>query len=134
MGNGGDELTEVESIGFESVPGFPPPSVPGHAGRFVFGRMSGTDVLVQSGRYHMYEGHSADVVTAQGEILTASKESHPDLYWAIRGGGGNFGIVASFEYRLHPVGPIVLAVFYELLVAWVNAPATAAGAPGGTER
>jgi FAD/FMN-containing dehydrogenase len=59
---------------------------------------------------------SADVVTAQGEIVTASGEENPDLFWAIRGGGGNFGIVTSFEYRLHPVGPIVLAgpVFHPL--------------------
>ncbi len=59
---------------------------------------------------------SADVVTAQGEIVTASEEENLDLFWAIRGGGGNFGIVTSFEYRLHPVGPIVLAgpVFHPL--------------------
>ncbi|MGH3043129.1 MAG: FAD-binding oxidoreductase [Gaiellaceae bacterium] len=52
---------------------------------------------------------SADVVTAEGEIVSASEEENADLFWAIRGGGGNFGIVTSFEYRLHPVGPIVLA-------------------------
>jgi len=59
---------------------------------------------------------SADVVTAQGEIVTASENENPDLFWAIRGGGGNFGIVTSLEYRLHRVGPTVLAgpVFHPL--------------------
>ena len=51
----------------------------------------------------------ADVVTANGELLHASENENPDLFWAVRGGGGNFGIVTSFEYRLHPVGPRVLA-------------------------
>jgi FAD/FMN-containing dehydrogenase len=59
---------------------------------------------------------SVDLVTAEAELLTASEEENPDLFWAIRGGGGNFGVVTSFEYRLHPVGPIVLAgpIFYAL--------------------
>jgi FAD/FMN-containing dehydrogenase len=46
---------------------------------------------------------SVDLVTASGEALTVSERSHPDLFWGVRGGGGNFGVVTSFEYRLHPV-------------------------------
>ena len=52
---------------------------------------------------------SAEVVTADGEQLTASADHNPDLLWALRGGGGNFGAVTSFEYRLHPIGPEVIA-------------------------
>ena len=52
---------------------------------------------------------SAEVVTAAGEVVTASADSHPDLFWAIRGGGGNFGIVTSFLYRAHPIGPEILS-------------------------
>lgn len=50
---------------------------------------------------------SADVVTAAGDFVTASADQHPDLYWALRGGGGNFGVVTSFEYQLHPVGHVL---------------------------
>ncbi|KKL19668.1 hypothetical protein LCGC14_2463150, partial [marine sediment metagenome] len=50
---------------------------------------------------------SADVVTAEGELVKASPNDNPDLFWGIRGGGGNFGIVTSFEYQAHPVGPTV---------------------------
>ena len=50
---------------------------------------------------------SADIVTADARILTASATEHADLFWAIRGGGANVGVVTSFEYRLHPVGPVL---------------------------
>jgi FAD/FMN-containing dehydrogenase len=50
----------------------------------------------------------ADVVTAQGELVRVAPDENPDLFWGLRGGGGNFGVVTSFEYRLHPVGPEVL--------------------------
>jgi len=52
---------------------------------------------------------AADVVTANGELVHASEKQNPDLFWAVRGGGGNFGVVTSFEYRLHPVDPEVLS-------------------------
>jgi FAD/FMN-containing dehydrogenase len=58
----------------------------------------------------------AEIVTADGEVLKASADENPDLYWAIRGGGGNFGIVTSFTFELHPLGPEVAfsATFYPI--------------------
>jgi FAD/FMN-containing dehydrogenase len=57
---------------------------------------------------------AAELVTADGEVVRASADENPDLFWGLRGGGGNFGVVTSFTYRLHPVGPDV----YAGLLAW----------------
>lgn len=76
---------------------------------------------------------SVDIVTADGRFQTASQDENSELFWAIRGGGGNFGIVTSFEFRLHPVGPTVMfaAAMYpearaaHVLRAWRDFMATA---------
>jgi FAD/FMN-containing dehydrogenase len=52
---------------------------------------------------------SAEIITADGKKITADQEEHSDLFWAIRGGGGNFGVVTRFEFKLHPLGPEILA-------------------------
>jgi FAD/FMN-containing dehydrogenase len=57
---------------------------------------------------------AAEVLTADGHLVHTSHDEHPELFWGLRGGGGNFGIVTSFEYRLHPLGPEVVCG----LVAW----------------
>ena len=62
---------------------------------------------------------SCDLITADDEFLVTSAEEHPDLFWGLRGGGGNFGIVTSFKYRLHSLGPTMLAG----LLAWPMAEA-----------
>jgi FAD/FMN-containing dehydrogenase len=51
---------------------------------------------------------AVELVTADGELVRASEDEHPDLFWALRGGGGNFGVATAFEFRLHPVGPEIL--------------------------
>jgi FAD/FMN-containing dehydrogenase len=62
---------------------------------------------------------SARVVTASGQLVTASESENPDLFWAIRGGGGNFGVVTSFQYRAYPIGPMITGGF--IFYPWEHA-------------
>ena len=62
-----------------------------------------------------------DLVTADGKFLTASAQQNKDLFWGLRGGGGNFGVATSFEFQLHPVDPMMLGG--ELVYSFADAPA-----------
>jgi FAD/FMN-containing dehydrogenase len=69
---------------------------------------------------------AADVVTADGRLLHADAEQHPDLFWALRGGGGNFGVATRFEYRLHPVdtvtgGMLILPATADTVASFISA-------------
>jgi purine-nucleoside phosphorylase len=71
LGHVVDAVQEPVSVSFDELPGFPAAGVTGHAGRFVAGRLGGRHVLVQAGRYHVYEGHPADVVAAPVRLSAA---------------------------------------------------------------
>ena len=83
-------------------------------GRGVVDRVAGFALGSGSGWLERKMGLAADnlraarVLTADGHVVTASADENPDLFWALRGGGGNFGIVVEFEFALRPVGPIIL--------------------------
>jgi FAD/FMN-containing dehydrogenase len=104
--------------------------------------MTGVAGLTLGGGYGWLRGkygltcdclRSVDMVTAAGQLLTASQDRHADLFWGVRGGGGNFGIVTSFEFQLYPAGPEVVLCApmypaedaYRVLRAWRDIMATA---------
>ncbi len=66
-----EEVRDPVEVGFDELPGFPPAGVTGHAGRYVSGRLAGRNVLVQAGRYHLYEGYSREVVAAPVRLAAA---------------------------------------------------------------
>jgi FAD/FMN-containing dehydrogenase len=100
----GDVDHETQAFGL-AVPGGQDPNIG------VAGLTLGGGVGWLSRKYGLTSDNlvSADVVTADGELVRASAEEHPDLFWALRGGGGNFGVVTSFEFQLHEVGPEIFA-------------------------
>jgi FAD/FMN-containing dehydrogenase len=99
----GDVDRETQLHGLAAVLGFV--SATGIAGLTVGG---GFGYLTRRHGWTCDNLLSMEVVTAAGQVLRVSDSEHADLFWALRGGGGNFGIVTSFEYRLHPVGPEIL--------------------------
>ena len=99
----GDVDRETQLHGLAAVLGFV--SATGIAGLTVGG---GFGYLTRSHGWTCDTLVSMEVVTADAKVLRASKDENPDLFWALRGGSGNFGIVTSFEYRLFPVGPEIL--------------------------
>jgi FAD/FMN-containing dehydrogenase len=100
----GDVDRETQLHGLASVMGFI--SNTGIAGLTLGG---GFGYLTRRYGYTCDNVTSMEVVTADGKIVSASETENEDLFWALRGGGGNFGVVTSFEYKLYPVGPEIIA-------------------------
>jgi FAD/FMN-containing dehydrogenase len=100
----GDVDRETQLHGLAALMGFV--STTGAAGVTVGG---GFGYLSRKHGWTCDNLRSVEVVTADGVVRTASAKENPDLFWALRGGGGNFGIVTSFEYELHPVGPEIFS-------------------------
>lgn len=100
----GDVDHETQAFGL-AVPGGQDPNIG------VAGLTLGGGVGWLSPKYGLTSDNllSADVVTADGDLVRASAERNPDLFWALRGGGGNFGVVTAFEFQLHEVGPEIFA-------------------------
>ena len=106
--NAGEVTAAVEKRGF--IVGFGDAATVGIGGLTLGG---GIGYLVRKHGLTMNSLLAAEVVTAAGDILIADETHHPELFWALRGGGGNFGVVTRFKYRLHPLpeftgGPLVL--------------------------
>ena len=106
----GDVDHETQAYGLATTGG-----IVGHTGVAGLALGGGIGFLMRKHGLTIDNLLAAEVVTAEGTILQASADEHPDLFWALRGGGGNFGVVASFRFALHPVGPTVMAgpVFWE---------------------
>jgi len=100
----GDVDTETQLHGLATVLGFV--SATGCAGLTLGG---GFGYLTRRFGWTTDNLASVDLVTTGGQVLRASERENSDLFWGIRGGGGNFGVAASFEYKLHPVGPDIIA-------------------------